>query len=345
METPRTLAYIGAVLLILSTILSLFVLRSQGEKAQEAGPQPSPTLVSSPQPTPEPVTLVFGGDVMLGRFVETQLRRYGASWVTESIAPVFAAADVRVVNLESPFRVDGLQTANGSLVFRADPSAVEVLKLLNISVVSLANNHITDMGVQGLRDTKQVLNQAGIGFTGAAESAAETLVPAFYEVKGQRFGFLSATYGVNFDSNGVFYATLEEGALTAAVRELKQDGVVPIVLLHWGTEYQAKPSNAQVALARALHEAGALLVIGAHPHVPQGIQQFGEGYTFYSLGNLIFDQDQGSWRDQSALVKVVVEAGEVLGYELVPYRIESYAKPVLATGAEADQIKERFTGN
>lgn len=282
---------------------------------------------------------------MLGRFVETQMRRYGMSWVTESIAPVFAGADVRVVNLESPFRHDGLQTANGSVVFRADPSTVEVLKALNISVVSLANNHITDMGLQGLRDTKQTLADAGIGFTGAAEDVEGTLAPAFYEAKGQRFGFLSATYGVNFDTAGVYYATLDQEKLTEAVKGVAREGAIPIVLLHWGSEYQAKQSNAQVALAKALHDAGALLVVGAHPHVPQGIQRFGDGLTFYSLGNLIFDQDPGNWRDQSALLRLVIQEGSVLTYELVPYQIESYAKPVLVTGSQSEVIINRFSGN
>ncbi len=345
MATAHALAKVGAALLFLAIGVTAASMSRPQQLVRIPMSSPSPSLAPLPVPSPEPVSLVFGGDVMLGRFVETQLRRYGYDWVTDSVAPVFAAADVRVVNLESPFRAEGRQTANGSMVFRADPAAVAVLKNLNTSLVSLANNHITDMGVQGLRDTKATLEAAGIAYTGASELPDEVLSPVIKEVKGQRFGFLSATYGVNFQSAGVHYAQLEDPALMEAVANLKTEGVVPIVLLHWGAEYQAKPSASQEELARRLHENGALLVVGAHPHVPQPARWFGEGMTFYSLGNLIFDQDPGNWRDRSAILRVTVLEGQLRDYELIPYQIEMYAKPVLVEGDAANRIVERFSGS
>src|SRR5690606_12711614 len=125
----------------------------------------------TPTPDPEPITLLFGGDIMLGRHVEVNMKRYGASWPLAKLADTMARADYTVANLESPFLTSGASTQSGSLVLRGYPEGIVNLTDAGIDLVSLANNHITDMGVEGLRETKSILDTAKIGYVGAGENA------------------------------------------------------------------------------------------------------------------------------------------------------------------------------
>jgi poly-gamma-glutamate synthesis protein (capsule biosynthesis protein) len=298
-------------------------------------PSPSPTpTIASPDPNVT-TSLVFGGDVMLGRYVETRIREYGPSWVSDGIAPITSNADIAVVNLESPFRSNVPQTATNSLVLRGDPKGITTLTHAGIDVVSLANNHIPDMGVAGLMETQQLLADAGIAGTGAGTGAEMAAVPAIIERNGITFGFLSYTYGVNFDRSGVTYQQASLELMQSQVATLRKSVDVVSVLCHCGNEYAQHPTPTQRSFARAAIDAGATFAIGHHPHVPQPIEIYNGGVIAYSLGNLIFDQQPGAWRDASALLEVTMQGTTPESITLHPYTITKLAKPVFTTTEKA----------
>jgi poly-gamma-glutamate synthesis protein (capsule biosynthesis protein) len=61
-----------------------------------------------------------------------------------------------------------------------------------------------------------------------------------------------------------------------------------VYAIHAGEEYSLRHNALQAEMAHAAIEAGANLIIGHHPHVPQGIEVYGGGLIFYSLGNFVF---------------------------------------------------------
>ena len=77
--------------------------------------------------------------------------------------------------------------------------------------------------------------------------------------------------------------------LGARVRELRPRVDVVVVSLHWGVEYNQSANAGQIALAHALVDAGADLILGHHPHVVQGLERYKGAVIAYSLGNFVFD--------------------------------------------------------
>ena len=297
-------------------------------------PSPTPTATPSPTPTPEParITLAAVGDVMLGRTVGARLEAEGATVAFAGVRDVLAAADVAVANLESAIGVSG-SPAPKAYTFRAPPVAAEALALAGIDLVSLANNHSLDYGPESLAETRALLAERGILSPGAGPNRAAAHAPATIAREGLTIAFLAYVDvpveggGGGFDPRawtatgetpGVAWLDVPTMAREIAAARLEADLVV--VLLHFGLEWEPEPSEAQREQARAAIDAGAALVIGAHPHVLQPLEPYGGGLIAYSLGNFVFD---GFWdpANDSAILLVELTAAGVAGWKLVPVTI------------------------
>lgn len=267
----------------------------------------NPTPVTKKQPAkqeeelPPPINrLVFGGDVMLSRHVAARMKAANDPALPfRKIAPFFESADLAFVNLESPFSDKGAPPTAG-MVFKAPPEAVEGLKLAGIDVVSTANNHTRDQHEYGLLYTLDLLEKNKIAATGTGRDEAAARRGVILESKGVKFGFLAYTYdqknGNHKDDdnrvNGLDIVRLREDI--AAIRKTAN---VTIVSMHAGVEYAKDPHMIQYQFARAAIEAGALLVVGHHPHVVQPCVEYQIGVICYSLGNLVFDQTMPGTND------------------------------------------------
>lgn len=303
-------------------------------------PTPSATVTATPAPTSTPapiLTLVFGGDVMLGRTVQTNIETYGGEWPFSQVASTLKSADITVVNLESPIRSDASKTALDSLVLRGDPEGLKGMVLSGIDVSSLANNHIPDMGVKGAKETRELLQENDIQPVGAGTTPEEAKAPVIIERQGVKVAFLSYAYGVNFTSPGVYFQVATPALVTEQVQAAKTQADAVIVLCHCGTEYATLANAHQKSIAQAAAEAGAALYVGHHPHVPQPFTTVQGMPVVYSLGNLVFDQQPGQNRDRSALLQITLQAGKVTTAHLLPYQIKKLGQPQFLT---ADKDKE-----
>jgi len=116
---------------------------------------------------------------------------------------------------------------------------------------------------------------------------------------------------------------------------------VVIVLPHWGIEYAPTPTDAQLEWAQAMIAAGATLVIGNHPHVVQGIEQFPSGIVAYSLGNFVFDQNPEETR-QGVVFEANFRGSTLESWELLPIHIYHLYQPQWTDEAEAKIILDRI---
>jgi poly-gamma-glutamate capsule biosynthesis protein CapA/YwtB (metallophosphatase superfamily) len=311
---------------------------AQTTVASTASPTPTPRAVST-----ETVTLLFGGDIMLGRTVEKRIKSNGDTWPFDSLASTLTNADITAANLESPLRTDAVSTESGSLVLRGYPPGLKGVQKAGIDLVTLANNHIPDMGLVGLQETQKLLDADGIAHTGAGETDEAATVPSILTRRGMKIGFLAYTYGVNFDRPGVHYNVATPEAVTKGVTALLPQVDAVVVFCHCGTEYQPLPNQMQKDVAHAAIDAGASLFIGAHPHVPEPFEAYKNGLIIYSLGNLVFDQDPGNNRDHSALAQITLKGNMPTGLKLIPYHIFDRAQPRLITDAtEKKQVFDLF---
>lgn len=251
-------------------------------------------LPKSPQ-----VVCAFVGDVMLGRGVAQAL---DGEWskAFEHVRERIIAADVAVANLESPLTTQPYQRAGYDL--RAPLEAVTALINAGFDVVSLANNHAFDAGEKGLEEVLSVLRAAGI----AALTHRNAELQLWNEPSLRLLALDDST--VPLDVTAACQAVASAAA--------RSDGVV--VTIHWGGEYQPLPGGRQRAVARALAEAGADLIVGHGPHTLQPLEWLGDTLVAYSLGNFLFDQ---AWpRDcrWGAILFVTFGEDGIESYDVIP---------------------------
>ena len=257
-------------------------------------PPPAASQEPAPAAVPDTHTLLFVGDVMLSRTVGRKLVAEGDwDWPFRQIGPRLHAADFVFGNLECPVSDVG-RNLHHLYSFRADPRALDGLVAAGFKAVSVANNHMDDWDRPALLDTVHRLRGKGIVPVGAGADDAEARQAQIVDVGGLRLALL-ARVGVDPEDAAAGpgragVAWLDPDELAADVRAARLTADLVIVSLHWGTEYASRPSADQVKVAHALVEAGADLVVGAHPHVIEPLERYQGGWIAYSLGNFVFDQ-------------------------------------------------------
>ena len=210
------------------------------------------------------------------------------------VAEIFEGSDLVVGNLECAL-TDGGIPIPGKCTLRGSPHWAEVLKSAGVGVVTLANNHVMDYGWAGLLHTTAALDRAGIRYVGAGRNRRDACAPLILTVSGRRIAFLARsavivtapTYAGE-DEPGIAFLDREE--TVAAIRSSRATADLVVLLIHWGVEEYSYPSATQRSMARAFVDAGADVILGHHPHVLQGMEQYGAGLIAYSLGNFLFDE-------------------------------------------------------
>ena len=265
------------------------------------------------------VELVFGGDIIPHDGVK-EAARAGASsspnegwdFVLEPIAGVLRAADLAVVNLETPVSGDP-RAPTASLIFDAPPALPRALVAAGVDLVTVANNHAFDQRRAGIPLTWANLDRAGLRYVGSAPTEAAAWEPLVLEKNGMRVGFLSLTRWLNGAHNPAAWDVAPQVAFVPYSRKKDPQALTPeaavelvraaarrcdalIVNVHWGVEYAHTPRPEDRALAQSLLEAGALAIIGHHPHVLQPVEPYRtasgrDTLIAFSLGNLIANQD------------------------------------------------------
>lgn len=300
-------------------------------------------------------TFLAVGDIMLSRGVARTIDR-----AADPLAPfrqlddLFKSTDFNFANLESPVSGHDSRVGRG-LVFNARKADIEGLVQYNFKIVNLANNHAMDQGLDGLDFTRKFLAEKGIEHLGVGEDKTEAWKPRIIVANGIRIGFIGASYASINDGGVVrneYVARIEEfERLHASIGQLKKESDFIVVTMHAGSEYVRRPDRSQIDFARAAVDAGADLVIGAHPHWIQTMEQYQGKYIFYSLGNFIFDQRKPDTVEGLALRIALVRGGrggsgtKLDTIELHPVIIERFGVPRRATEAESMNIlrKSGFT--
>jgi len=280
--------------------------------------------------------IAVAGDVMLGRTVAemTTARGFGYPW--GDMLPFFGEADLFLVNLEcaltrakEPWR-DGRFKA---FYFRAEPEAVESLRLAGVDFACLANNHAADFGMEGLLETARVLDEAGIAHAGAGADAEAASAPAWLEAGGVRVGITAfadhpeewaaapGKPGINYipiSTNEAVMHRVEE-----ALRAARQNADFVVFTIHWGPNMRSRPTAAFRDFARAVVSAGADLFWGHSAHLVQGIEFWKGKPILYDAGDLVDDYavDSELRNDLSALFRITNRPPQVVSVEAVPVAI------------------------
>lgn len=359
---------LGVLCMLMLTACGIGVSEDDGQGAQDIIGIPIPTIVPGtqenggepeetvPEQTPSledhvlTVTISAAGDCSLGnhqeqeyaysfRQVYDQIEDEG--YFFENVRSVFEEDDMTIVNFEGVLTHSEERDESRTYNIKGDPDYARLLTAGHVEAVSFANNHRLDYGTRGSDDTVAALEAEGIVY------AYDRNVGIYETEKGIRIGFVSV--------NEVAWGLGSEQLLAEGIEKLRQEDVdLILACCHWGIEKDNYPTENQQYLGRKCIDFGADLVIGHHPHVLQGIEEYNGKFIIYSLANFCFganrnpvDKDTMIFQQTFTFVDGVKQEDRQI--QIIPCSVSSARdrnnfQPTPAQGEEAARIIQRING-
>lgn len=240
------------------------------------------------------IKFAFVGDLMLGGEFLGYASSNNLNYLDpfHSITQYFTEADICSVNLEGPIYKGANKRSDITAILSNHSAALKYFKENGLFVLNLANNHIMDYGVSGLKKTLRLIKANSLQSVGAGLNIHEAGKELIIEVKGRTIAFLGLTS--NKPNIGAIIADASRPgspsfenveSICSHIKKLHKKVDIICVSLHWGYEYFKYPSYSQLMIAHSLVESGANYIIGHHPHVVQGVEMYKGSLIMYSLGN------------------------------------------------------------
>jgi poly-gamma-glutamate synthesis protein (capsule biosynthesis protein) len=291
------------------------------------------------------VVFAFGGDIHFEGILSSRLAA-SAGTVLAPIEPVLDDADLAVANLETAITDRG-SAASKAFTFRAPATAFAALRGGSIDVVSMANNHGLDYGVQGLRDSLTAARRYRFPVVGIGLDGKQAYAPFRRTIRGQRIAVLGATQVLDDHLISTWTAGPRKPGLASAkdvprllqaVRQARRTADTVVVYLHWGIELEQCPSDDQRTLARQLIGAGADIVVGGHAHRLQGAGRLGQTFVAYGLGNFVW-YGTSALSTQTGVLFVTATGRRIDGYRWAPARIVDGVPRPLSGGERSSETR------
>ncbi|WP_339321581.1 CapA family protein [Paenibacillus sp. FSL W8-0194] len=293
------------------------------------------------------VTIHFVGDMIFSGKVETLLEKKGYSYPFAYLGDMFKKDDLTLGNLETPVTTGGVGAKNKQFVFKSSPKALEALRAAGMDAVNLGNNHILDQGEVGLLDTIKYLDQSGIQYVGAGKNADRAYQPVYFNRGGMTIAVIGASrvypetnWAAGANKPGVASAYDKASRVIASITEARKKADLVIVMVHWGIERALTPNDIQKKLGHDFVDAGADLIIGGHPHVLQGLEQYKGKWIAYSTGNFIFTKSSTPSTWKTAVFQARCKTSGC-SMKLVPYHAE-LGQPVPMNAQEGGRLMKEL---
>lgn len=317
------------------------------ESANKEGQKPEKQETLEVQETT--ITISAAGDCTLGtdegfNYKRSFKGKYDAvqdpAYFFQNVQPVFAQDDLTIVNMEGTLTEETTREPK-QFAFKGDAEYAKILTAGAVETANLANNHSFDYGKKSYEDTITALEAEGISSFGYERTAV-------MDIKGVKVG-LAGVYEL------AEHIDCKQDLLDNIASLKEQGAQIIIVSFHWGQEKENVPSDVQVELAHAAVDNGADLVLGHHPHVLQGIEEYKGKNIVYSLGNFCFGGNSAP-SDMDTMIfqqTFIVKDGKLQEdnvTNILPCKISSAYEegynnyqPILAEGDQKEKIFERLS--
>ena len=323
---------------------------SDGKMLAEMGTESNIELESETDTEGEPaeILLSFTGDCILGTDeffawdtgLPAYYDLYGPEYFLKNVRSIFEEDDLTIVNMEGTLTEETTRV-DKQFAFKGDPEYVKIMTSSSVEAANVANNHSHDYGEKSFQDTVQTLEENGIKTFGYDDVAV-------LEVKGIRVGM----FGIyELDDHLERIPQVKQD-----IAKLKDQNVdIIVAVFHWSNELVTVPDENQVTLAHLAIDEGADVVVGHHPHVVQGIDEYKGKTIAYSLGNFCFGGNTHPTEMDTFIFqqKFVLDGKSNITdseYKVIPCRVSSETtynnyQPTPLMGEEAketmDKIEER----
>ena len=331
----------------------VFLPSGEAESTAEAGEPSEDNKTGSSQESADPeeiltITISAAGDCSLGNhqdqeyaysFRQAYDQAEDEGYFFQNVKDIFDSDDMTIVNLEGVLTYSEERDESRTYNIKGDPEYARLLTAGSVEAVSFANNHRQDYGAQGSNDTVAALEAEGIIY------AYDRNVGIYETEKGIRIGIVSV--------NEVAWGLGCEQLVADGIEKLSQEEAdLILVCCHWGIEKENYPTENQQYLGRKFIDMGADLVIGHHPHVLQGVEEYRGKFIVYSLANFCFGAnrnpaDKDTMIFQQTFTFVNGEKQEDRQIQIIPCSVSSVQErnnfqPTPAEGEEAARIIERM---
>ena len=297
--------------------------------ADDATPAASegPTTTAAVDEGPRSFTIAATGDLLVHESV-ADAARTSDGWdftsMFDSVAPILSQADLAVCHVESPMSPNN---ANLSYfpAFLVPRELAEAIAYAGYDTCSLASNHATDAGRDGIVGTIGALERVQVAHAGMALTPEARDEVTLIEAGDATVAHLSYTYGFTnrrLDPNESYLSNLiDEATILDEAQRARSAGADFVMLsLHWGTNYRSEPDELQVGLGpRLLASPDIDLILGHHAHMVQPVVQIGGEFIVYGLGNFLSNQSPETCTEcplpteDGVIVHLTVTEDEVTG--------------------------------
>lgn len=228
-------------------------------------------------------------------------------FVGENLARVICAADYSVCNFEGP----ELKPNQVAKCPHQENGTAAYLKSVGFDLMLLANNHITELGADGVQYSINTIKAARADCMGAGLSWDDAYKPLRKNIKGVKFGFINvceAQVGQFLKPEQDYgYAWMGYGGLFDDIKALAKEVDHVVVFVHAGLEHYPLPLPEIREFYKRIIKAGASAVIGGHPHCAQGWEYYEDKLIVYSLGNFYFPYEDNRRPEENISYSLTIE--------------------------------------
>lgn len=285
------------------------------------------------------ITISFTGDCTLGTYLASKNRAFDVlfeeqqdyEYYFKNVKEIFENDDYTVVNLEGPLTDSNNIPEQKPFIFRGRKDYINILTSGGVEAANLSNNHIRDYGTEGYNDTVNVLNDNNIAYFDNTNFHIE-------EINNIKFGF------AGFKAFNLY----TKNEIDNALEYFEENNVdIKIIILHGGIEYNYDFDSTKQELAHYAIDNGADLIVGHHPHILQGIEEYNDKYIIYSLGNFCYGGHSNPSDKQSMIAQVTFnfEDNKYVdsNLKLIPVSISSVDyinnfQPTVLEGEEKEKV-------
>ena len=267
----------------------------------------------------------------------------------ENLLDLFHTADYRVVNLEMPL-CDIKKTKRiiktGPYLGAKPETVIPYLQKLGINLVTLANNHIFDYGIEGLQNTIDSLKANHISYVGAGMNIQEAQQSAVIKNGAKKIAFVNVAENewasANEKTPGANPMDIIDNV--KQIQKAKEESDIVIVIIHGGHEYYHLPSPRMIKQYRFYADSGASAVICHHSHCISGHEIHNHVPIFYGLGNFMFTiPSQHDLWYTGLILSMDIKEDLSINFELHPVsRDKQSQRAELLTGEEKSTVMKDF---
>lgn len=274
--------------------------------------------ITTAEPTTEPIPedktahVVAVGDNLIHYSVYKNAEDYAGGYgydfkpIYKEVKYLVESADVAVINQETVISESNeiCGANNGVLIFNSPPEVADAVIDCGFDVITMANNHLLDMGVDGLEESIRFWNKKAeendLTVLGAYLNEEDSENIRIREVNGIKIAFLAYAehlngFSIPDDSPIRVVMNSEEDVIERQIKAAKEMADAVIVSAHWGAEDTNIVSDDRKELAKKMVDWGADVILGCHTHTAQTMEWIPrddgtKGFVYYSMGNFVCAQ-------------------------------------------------------